>query len=51
MNLVSIQKYLVPLSVSIVLAISAHQTLLGTWAEADTVNLLPTYMSEATTPT
>jgi hypothetical protein len=52
MNLVSIRKYLVPyLSVSIVLAISAHQTLLGTGAEADTVNLLPTYMSEAKTPT
>ena len=52
MNLVSMQKYLVLyLSVSIVLAISAHQTVLGAWGEADTVNLLPTYMSEAKTPT
>ena len=52
MNLVSIQKYLVLyLSVSIVLAISAHQTVLGAWGEADTVNLLPTYMSESKTPT
>jgi hypothetical protein len=52
MNLVSIQKYLVLyLSVSVVLAISAHQAVLGALGEADTVNLLPTYMSEAKTPT